>query len=629
MPKAPSTTFTHVRAGDWQSPNNPHALRRNQACHQCRKRKLVSTHPADAKRPCTTCIRSHAYALSHAPPGAQMPRARTAHMIWVIPDLSGLQQQDPPEGRLEKLENRIAELETLLAESAAQGRPSHIPIDPSLLPDSGHNVQQMRTCPPLRPHAQTGALNSLAEAAALSVNSHQMQIEEEIPLHVPRPHPIEENMPGPELLRHLVEAYFSFNADANRLLHRPTFMANLSLPPTHPRFPVAPLLHAICAVGSFYTAAVDPAPKPMRSPFPMDDPFDGRHWMHARKPYSFAEAQVKYAQETILGFGHVGSEIFQAVQAEILLSTWYWASAKCAYMTISRSLRSCTPMGLNVAAPFQALSGSSRPPSLLSPPKTALEEELRRNAFWLAYASERTMGAGHGWALMLDDEDVSQLLPVCGDDFDEERSVPSHERQWSHDHDILIRHPPRQTDPFILYIKSCILISRVKNFNSRFRAKYYAGDPATLPVGPNGERTPIKDIRTAPAFTELNQLINDFQSSIPPHWKRPVQNGVVNAHLFAAVTTPHLAIILLHEAHAHIESETCPSSLRILTAARGILNLMYDVCATSYNLSLLGQFVVAAWFMAGRVLIRFLRIAVPSNATQHTATLIAELDFIR
>lgn len=33
--------------------------------------------------------------------------------------------------------------------------------------------------------------------------------------------------------------------------------------------------------------------------------------------------------------------------------------------------------------------------------------------------------------------------------------------------------------------------------------------------------------------------------------------------------------------------------------------------------------------MAGRVLVRFLRIAVESNAAEQTATLIAELGFIR
>lgn len=36
----------------------------------------------------------------------------------------------------------------------------------------------------------------------------------------------------------------------------PTFMASLDLLPTDPRFPSPAILHAMCAVGSLYTALV-------------------------------------------------------------------------------------------------------------------------------------------------------------------------------------------------------------------------------------------------------------------------------------------------------------------------------------------------------------------------------------
>lgn len=29
------------------------------------------------------------------------------------------------------------------------------------------------------------------------------------------------------------------------------------------------------------------------------------------------------------------------------------------------------------------------------------------------------MGSGHGWALLLDDQDISQLLPIRGDQFEQ------------------------------------------------------------------------------------------------------------------------------------------------------------------------------------------------------------------
>lgn len=89
------------------------------------------------------------------------------------------------------------------------------------------------------------------------------------------------SLPSPELLRHLyvelcvtflaantqctidrVDVFFKFHPHAGRLFHAASFMNSLSLPSTHPRFPSIPVLHAICAIGSFYTAAVTSPPLP-------------------------------------------------------------------------------------------------------------------------------------------------------------------------------------------------------------------------------------------------------------------------------------------------------------------------------------------------------------------------------
>jgi hypothetical protein len=81
-------------------------------------------------------------------------------------------------------------------------------------------------------------------------------------------------------------------------------------------------------------------------------------------------------------------------------------------------LRVCLPLGLNVCPPFHSISNSVRPVSILPQARSVIEDETRRNAFWLAYALERQHGSGNGWALSLDDGDISQLLPVRGDQFD-------------------------------------------------------------------------------------------------------------------------------------------------------------------------------------------------------------------
>lgn len=118
-------------------------------------------------------------------------------------------------------------------------------------------------------------------------------------------------------------------------------------------------------------------------------------------------------------------------------------------------------------------------------------------------------------------------------------------RQWSHDWDVLTNHPPGITDAFVLYIKSCLLLSRVKSFNSRFRTKFYSGDPSTVTFrsGSDGAGQMVpKDIRETPAFVSLNQLIEQFRESFPPHLRHPVQNGVVTPHLFSASTAPLLCV---------------------------------------------------------------------------------------
>ena len=37
----------------------------------------------------------------------------------------------------------------------------------------------------------------------------------------------------------------------------------------------------------------------------------------------------------------------------------------------------------------------------------------------MAYATDRASMFGNGWAHAMDDEDVAQLLPVCGDQFNQ------------------------------------------------------------------------------------------------------------------------------------------------------------------------------------------------------------------
>jgi len=87
-------------------------------------------------------------------------------------------------------------------------------------------------------------------------------------------------------------------------------------------------------------------------------------------------------------------------------------------MCCGHSLRMALPLGLNKCPPFHSISAERVIDTLLPPAESTIEDETRRNLFWLAYATDRTSGAGHGWAFGIDDDDVGQFLPVRGDLFD-------------------------------------------------------------------------------------------------------------------------------------------------------------------------------------------------------------------
>jgi len=317
-----------------------------------------------------------------------------------------------------------------------------------------------------------------------------------------------------------------------------------------------------------------------------------------------------------------------SILANVILSWYFWCHAKWVEVFIAsgHSLRMLVPLGLNMCPPFHSISKGLRGASILPPARTVIEDEMRRNVFWLAYATDRTTSLGNGWAYGIDDEDVAQLLPVRGDQFDEGELVAPHERQWAHSKDVSFVHPEEQTDAFTLYIKGTYLISRVKNFNLRFRSRHYAGDP-TCGVEPSFSE-PV-DPRTTQAFKDIENIVLSFRPSFPAHLKNPINGNVVDPHLYCASLFPHACTILLHDPHADVKKPGCISALKVLTAAREILTLVYAVWSTSYDITLMDLSCTFCWFMSGRVLVRFLKAAQEANSQDEILNLRTELEFIQ
>ncbi|KAG6847422.1 hypothetical protein H0H93_008217 [Arthromyces matolae] len=522
-----------------------------------------------------------------------------------------------PRTRHERLENRIPflpdELERLLSQKEATIR--DLSSQSSFPPESGSPSPFKITNPesnnitlstqisspksPALPHYQNGA--SVSGDFQQDISSTRVFSGSE---HVPLPGPSLDldvlwtnwppNLPGPELLHHLVEVFFRFHPHANRIFHPASFKSTLSLPPSHVKFPSTPVLHAICAIGSFYTAVVTSPPLPDFQQYPPDEIFLQRQRLKEHRADSFAEQQAKYARETADHLNSLGEDLLQVLQV---------------------------PLGLNMCPPFHSISNSERPASILAPARNVIEDETRRNAFWLAYAIERQHGCANGWANNLDDQDISQLLPVL---------VSPQERQWAHTKDLLLINPEDQTDSFILYIKGSIMISRVKSFNLRFRSRHFVGDATVASQLNDGlGHSETVDPRGSPAFIELDHIVSSFRASFPAHLKNPISDNIVDNHLYTAFLMPHVAMIVLHDPHADVLQSGCISALKILTAARAILDLIYSVWSTSFDISLLDSFCSFCWFIAGRVLVRFLQAAQDAKSADQISTLRAELDFVQ
>lgn len=223
---------------------------------------------------------------------------------------------------------------------------------------------------------------------------------------------------------------------------------------------------------------------------------------------------------------------------------------------------------------------------------------------------------------------------------------------------MLITHPASATDPFTLYIKAAVLLGKVKSFNGRFRYRYTDGLAFGLGAAKDGESNLVNELttidpRATAEFRTLDNLIETFTAGIPKEFRDPVglQSGAkLDPILYVAHMVPHMyvrafsigalfllsclflfdrAMIALHDPHANTFALNDPSSMRILHAARAILDLIYKVCSTTYDLLYLDHMSSTAWFVAGVTLIRFLNARTFQGDEAEVQTLTQELDAVR
>ncbi|KAG9100134.1 hypothetical protein FRC06_004492 [Ceratobasidium sp. 370] len=147
----------------------------------------------------------------------------------------------------------------------------------------------------------------------------------------------------------------------------------------------------------------------------------------------------------------------------------------------------------------------------------------------------------------------------------------------------------------------------------------------------------VKDVRETPAFRHLESTIAIFRSTFPPGFHEPITQTArgFDTQLYIAHLIPHVffpvtsAIILMHEEHADIDSPNCLSTQKSMLAARAILDLVYIVCSTSYDITRLPPVCTFCWFMAARVLASTYICLKSRSLRAEAATMRSEVEVIR
>ncbi|KAK7058877.1 hypothetical protein VNI00_001501 [Paramarasmius palmivorus] len=601
MPKA----ARNVNVSDGVAHANNNTLKRNQACHQVRLSKS---------------LRHFRVESDETGPVSEEEAENAPILVCTFdePPSNETQTIEDAKNQLERMQGRISELEEMLRQRNG------------LLDDSRQHSSQ--GSPQISEESRHVLLDPLLANDRSSWHSSSPSNTMFFPNW---PH----NLPEPELLNHLVELFFTFHPHANQLFHAPTFMASLVLPPEHPKFPATPILHAICALASLYTRVVSSAPPLDYSRVPTNEMFTQKYGSND----TFADRQAQLSRETAQEQENLGVNLLQIIQAHVILSWFYCTHARFVislflgsrftiapdrsgelFSVSAHALRLSVPLSLNICPPFTTITTTARA-GLLPAARNVVEDETRRNTFWLAYTIERCHGAANGWANSIDDADIFQLLPVRNDQFIRAELIPPSKRQWSHTRDLLLTHPEDQVDPFILYVKSAIL---VKTFNMRFKARHFTGEESvTSDVRANPD-DPI-DPRKTLTFIELDRILSAYLSSFPVHLRNPVQSGIVDCNLVAATLISHLATIVLHEPHADFLRTGCLSARKAIGAARAMIEIIYQLWSTSFDLSLLESYTSVCFYQGGRLLGRSLHAALKENHLDHISALQSQIAVIR
>ncbi|KAJ7038108.1 hypothetical protein C8F04DRAFT_1089586 [Mycena alexandri] len=569
MPKTPS-------AGASSSIGRP-ALRRNQACRSCRKKKLK----CDAARPhCGTCVKQHQALISVPAPVGYAHPTEPQCSYDPVDGLTLAPDTDPVE-KIRQLEAQIAQLKNKLHDRHGSRSSSPRPGSVGNGSDGGISL----------PHASLAMMNLISPEAEAQFRGSESGSPELRTISQGSPDPLMDllflgwnpDLPDPTTLNHYIDIFFKWDPCGSRVLHRPSFLASMHLPPRDPGFPHSAILHAICTAASRW------------SPHNVVTLPDGT------RRDQFAEF---HASKTP---AKTSSPVLQAC---ILLCWYFYQEGRWVEVWIFAGFltRVAVPLRLNYPGTFTT-HGNNSPGAYLAPPRDFRDLESRRRTWWMTIVFDR----------IVDERDLGTELPLRNTDFESEVAVPSNPQDLSTS-DVFIRHPPQYTDSFLLLIKAVMLFGRVTDYNVRGNLR--------APTAPSKNQNPF----FLEGFKELDKLVcTDFLESLPRIFKNNygVTEGALDTDLYMVHIVPHAATITLHNPYLDFTDPQCASTSRCVNSARSILAAYYMLSGTSLDITRLHPFVVICWYLAAVVQVQLCKYFIEIGDSERESTVWGEINVLR
>ncbi|KAF8316769.1 hypothetical protein DL93DRAFT_2165898 [Clavulina sp. PMI_390] len=481
-------------------------------------------------------------------------------------------------------------------------------------------------------------------------------------------------LPPPYLVDHLVDIFFSSVPYSQQILHRPSFLASLRSVPGSKDYPSTTLLHALCAVSSFFSPLIEKPIMPdlkVRMAYEVFLPskvLEEENELASGKSITFSLQQAVYARAMIDLDTRTGKQVVM-VATSMMMMTWYyhqnaqWADLSLLSATL---IRVCIALGLNCSGHYNTFSNPLKLKSLtLSDNNNPAETERLRNLFWTAYIFDRQQQIATGWTPALLDEDISQELPARYVDYEAGIFVPA-PRQHLSDPDVFTNHPPHLTDSWVLSVKAFSLLGRIGTFNRRLEL-HRRGEVNNL-IRPSSELFyPIffacdgvrqdsgydvwynsgssSEIVQSAAFRMLDSQITGFRLSIPPEYRNPIKTdpyanmghgAMGRSRLVATVDTDLLlvhnilqaAVILLHGPHIDIHATESVHRDKSVVAARALIDTIHALSATSFDPMLLPRSAIGMWACGANCLSLFWCKALVEGRDEEATMYKSEIDVV-